>query len=352
MKSPRRTQTDAFRALIARLEPAMQRAFLAAIADIHGAVDWNALNAALRAGDIDAAVAAARIEPAAFLSLWQQADAAYIAGATEAVATLGISGVPGSVGIRFDMTNPRAEAYLATSSSTMVTQISDDSKQAVREAIQRGYAAGRGPRDIATDVAGRVVGGRRVGGIVGLDGPRAYRLDMVTQGMKTAEGVKSLVVRKADGTLGLRYKVNKATEKRILAAYAKGQAVPLSGQRMGAEQFRNALLKARADTIAQLETAQAVMEGRKEEWLQVLDKLGRSEADVIKTWVHGPGGEDPRPHHVAMSGQSVRGLNTPFVFYNGASLQYAHAADGDISETARCTCLTNFVLMAADVRGL
>ena len=345
MRRPTRTQTSRFRQLIARLEPTLQRAFLSAIADVHGNLDWQGLNQAIAAGNIDAAVSAIRIDQGAFLALWQAADAAYIAGATETVATLGISGVPASAGIRFDMTNPRAEAYLATASSRMVAEITEDSKQAVREAIQRGYTAGRGPRDIATDVAGRVVGGRRTGGIVGLDTGRAYRLDMVQQGMKTADGVQDLVIRHQDGTLGLRYKVNKATEKRILAAYRAGTAVSAQGQRMSVDQFRNALLKSRADTIAQLETSQAVMAGRREEWGQVLEKLGRSEADVEKRWQHGSGGTDPRPHHVAMNNKTVRGLDMPFVFNNGSLLRYAHDENAPISETARCTCDTTFRLL-------
>lgn len=351
MRRPTKTQTARFRALIAQLEPTMQRAFLTAISDIHGNLDWQALNVALQQGNIDAAVSAMRIESGAFLSMWQAADAAYIAGATETVATLGISGVPASTGIRFDMTNPRAEAYLATASSQMVQQVTEDTQQAIREAIQRGYTAGRGPRDIATDVAGRVEGGRRTGGVVGLDAQRAYRLDMITQGMKTPEGVRDLVIVHHDGTLGLRYKTNKATEARILAAYRKGEAVPLAGQRTSVDQFRNALLKHRADTIAQLETAQAVMAGRAEEWRQVCEKLGRSENDVQKTWQHGSGGTDPRPHHVQMNNQSVRGLDTPFVFSNGASFSYAHAPDAPISETARCTCSTNWRLLP-DVEAL
>lgn len=101
-----------------------------------------------------------------------------------------------------------------------------------------------------------------------VDTGRAYRLDMITQGMKTAEGVQDLVIRHQDGTIGLRYKVNKATEKRILAAYRAGTAVSAQGQRMGVDQFRNALLKSRADTIAQLETSHAVMAGRRDEWGQ------------------------------------------------------------------------------------
>lgn len=66
----------------------------------------------------------------------------------------------------------------------------------------------------------------------------------------------------------------------------------------------------------------------------VLKKLGRSDADVEKRWQHGSGGTDPRPHHVAMNNQTVRGLDTPFVFNNGALLRYAH--DGERANIGDC----------------
>lgn len=325
----------------------MRRAFQQAVAGLYSSVDWRALLNALRNGDVEGAVAALRIEPAAFTGLFQSHQAAYFAGATETVATLTISGVPrtAAAGIRFDMTNPRAESWLATQSSARVTQISEDTRNAVRETITAGYAQGRGPRDIATDIAGRVVDGRRQGGVLGLDSGRSHRYMAVTDGMKTAEGVQGLVVRHSDGRLSLRYKVNADTEKRILAAYRRGEAVPEGGQKIIAERLKNAYLKSRADTVAQLETAQAVMAGRREEWAQVLERLGRDASDVTKTWQHGSGGEDPRPAHVAMNGTSVQGLDTPFTFNDGSTLQYAHDPNGAAKDVIHCTCDTTFRLM-------
>lgn len=142
----------------------------------------------------------------------------------------------------------------------------------------------------------------------------------------------------------MRYKVNAATEKRILRAYGNGSAVPEKDRILSVKQYENALLKARADTIAQTETAQAVMSGRAEEWGQTLGKIGATENDVIKTFVHGGGPKDPRPHHVAMNGHSVRGLNTPFVFSNGARLQYPCDPAAPASETIKCSCGCNYAM--------
>lgn len=326
----------------------MRRAFLQAVTDLTASIDWRALLAALEEQNVEAAVEALNITPSAFTGLYQSHQAAFVAGATETVATLGISGISraDAVGIRFDMTNPRAEAWLSTTSSEMIKQVTEDTKRAAREAILRGYEAGRGPRDIATDIAGRVVNGRREGGVVGLDADRAYRLDRVTSGSRTAEGVQDLVIQGRDGKLRLKYKVNADTEKRILAAYKRGTAVSEDGQRIIADRFRNHLLKHRADTIAQVETSQAVMSGRREQWDQTLERLGRSPDEVVKTWRHGSGGSDPRPDHVAMSGKSVQGLDTLFPFSGGVRLRFAHDPRGAAKDVIRCTCDTTFRLPA------
>lgn len=344
-RRPSTSQSRRFSALIAQYEAELQRAFNDAIASIRGALDWPGLIAALERGDVDGAVAAIGIETGDFLALWQKANEAYIAGATATVETLTISGLTKgeAASIRFDMTNPRAEAYMTTDTARMVQQVSEDSKQAVREAIQRGYQAGRGPRDIATDVAGRVVGGQRQGGIVGLDTGRAHRFDMVSQGMRTPEGVQDLVIRHRDGTLGLRYKVNASTEKAILSAYRKGTAVPDATRIRSENQFRNALLKSRADTIARTETGQAVAAGREEEWRQTLEKLGRDPSEVVKTWQSG-NSADPRPSHRAANNMQVTGIDTPFILNDGGSLRFPHDPAAHPSQTINCGCGCSFRL--------
>lgn len=345
-RRPTKTQVARFRSLIAGLEPAMRRAFQQSVAGLYDGINWPEFLEALALRDVERAINALNIDAGAFNAMYQAHQAAFMAGATETVATLGIAGVTraDAIGIRFDMTNPRAEGLLASTSGSMIQQITEDTRNAVRETILHGYTQGRGPRDIATDVAGRVVNGRRQGGVLGLDANRAHRLRAITEGIRTAEGVQDLVIRHRDGRLGMRYVTTPDIERRIIAAYKRGEAVSIDGQRIIGNRYRNALLKHRADTVAQVETAQAVMAGRREEWTQVLQKLGRSPDDVIKTWQHGSGGKDPRPAHVAMNGKSVRGLDTPFEFNNGATLQYAHDPNGSASEVIRCTCDTTFRL--------
>lgn len=333
-------QERKFRQLILELEPAMMRAFLDAVASIYDGIDYKELNRALAAKDIDRAIAALNIDRGAFLQLYQIHSAAFVQGAVETAATLTLGGLTKAqtVGIRFDMTNPRAESWLASESARMVQQILDDTRKAVRETILSGYADGRGPRDISLDIVGRVEGGRRKGGVLGLDSGRAHRLRAVAEGIQTSDGVSDLVIKGNDGKLSLRYKVNPATEKTILSAYRKGTAVPEDARKRLIDQFRNSLLKSRGDTIARTETAQAVAAGRFEEWEQVLESLGRSEMDVEKTWHKGSGGRDPRRFHQAADGMKVRGLRTPFILGDGASLMFPHDPQASAKQTINCTC--------------
>jgi hypothetical protein len=186
-----------------------------------------------------------------------------------------------------------------------------------------------------------VINGTRQGGVLGLDVPRAERLEKVRNGIQTPEGVRSLVIEGRDGTLKMRYKVNPASEKAILAAYRKGEAVPAKSQERIVTQYGNRLLKERGETVARVETAQSVMSARRQAW----DQVNVPPEAIGKRWVHGGGVKDPRPHHVAMSGTIVRGRDTPFVFSNGATLQMAHDPDGDASEVILCGCSTEFFVL-------
>lgn len=329
----RRNQHRELQALIARLQPELQLAFLAGVAELRAGIDYSSLLAALRSGDVNAAIASLQIEPAA----WQAFTSAKAAAFAEAGATTAatITGVPT---VRFDMSNPRAENWIRRNVGEHITEVANDTILAARETILTGYASGRHPNNIATDLVGRVQNGRRTGGVIGLDTERARRLNIVTRGMETPEGVADLVVKRRDGTLSVRYKVNKQTENRILAAYKKGEAVPKAQRDQAAKQYENALLKSRAETIARTETAQAVRGGQMEEWRILMDRRNLPPEAVIKTWIHGGGVKDPRPHHVAMNGKSVRGLDTPFTLPNGYQMDCPHDSGASASETINCTC--------------
>ena len=337
-------QTRIFFALVRKLEPDLRRAFEAAVADLRGGIDWPALLDALRNNRIEAAIDALNIEPAVFQRYAALQTSIFEAAGAATVASINLPGLV-SAAVRFDMTNPGAERWIAENVGTQITRITADQVQLARQVILEGYQAGQGPQNIAVDLVGRVQNGVRQGGVIGLDAPRADRLLKVTEAIKTAEGVQSLVIKRADGTLAVKYKGNKTTEAAILKAYRQGVAVPAAAQRRLMAQYSNRLLKERAETVARFETAQSVMGARRQAWAQLLAKRNIPPEAVGKRWVHGGGVREPRPHHVAMSGTVVTGIDTPFTFSNGAVMQYAHDPAAPLSETVLCGCNTEYFIL-------
>lgn len=341
---PTRSQARQFAQLIAQFEPEIRRAFMASVTDLTAQVDWRQLLAQLQAGSIDGAIAALNISPAAWSQYSASVTAAYAASGAAAAAQIQMAGI-GSIGTRFNMMNPRAEDWIRRNVGESVTRFVREQVEVSRRVIETGYAAGKGPRDIATDLVGRAAGpsGARQGGVLGLDAPRAERLLTVTEAMKTAEGVQSLVIEHRSGALSLRYKVNRATANRILSAYRKGEAVPQAERLISERQYKNALLKARADTVASTETADAVLNARDEAFRQTMEQQGIRPDQVVKVWRHGGGPTaHHRPDHYAMGGTEVVGMDTPFVFPDGTAMLFPHDPAGGARHNINCRCQVEY----------
>lgn len=340
--TPTRSQARLFAQLIAELEPRIRAGFMAAVTDLSANVNWRELLANLEAGNIEGAIAALNISPAAWQQYSEAVSAAYAASGSAYAAQIRMVGI-GTIGTRFNMLNPRAEQWIHENVGNLITGFVEEQIEVARQTIAAGYQLGKGPRDIAIDLAGRVVAGRRQGGVLGLDAPRAERLRIVTEAMKTAEGVRSLVIEHRSGALSLRYKVNKATANRILAAYRKGEAVPEAQRAISERQYKNALLKDRADTVARTETAAAVLNAHDEAFRQTMEQQGIRPDQVVKRWRHGGGPTaHHRPDHYAMDGTEVVGMDTPFVFPDGTAMLYPHDPAGGARHNINCRCQVEY----------
>lgn len=342
---PSRSQARLFAQLISELEPGIYRAFMASVVDLQSHVDWALLIERLQAFDIEGAINALNISPDAFATYASEMTAAYAKTGAATIAQIQALGI-GGIGIRFSMSNPSAEEWIRRYVGESITGFTREAVEVARNVIAEGYAQGNGARTIGLDLVGRVdASGIRTGGIMGLDAPRAERLTKVTNGMRTKEGVRGLVTVHHDGSVSMKYKVNKATERRILAAYHAETAVPDRERLISERQYKNALLQARADTVASTEVGNAVMSARKESWEQAVGAEGLDASAVVKTWRHRRGEKNARPDHIAMNGAEVIGLDTPFLFPDGTEMQYAHDPAGGAKHTVFCGCDTEFRLL-------
>ena len=331
--------------LLTRYDKEIREAFLAAIVSARRAVDVRALEAALGAGDLSRAVELLRLNQALLFPLDAAINAAYVAGGQMIGA-----GIPASAGVLgFDGRAVRAEQWARQHVGGLITGIVEEQRAnviaAVRDVTQRQLAAGIGPRQAALDIVGRVnrATGLREGGILGLDGPRAERFRIVTEAMRTPEGVRGLVVERRDGTFAMRYKVNRATELRILRAHRAGEALSAGDQAISARQYGNALLQARGETIARTESITALRAGRDEGIRQAVEQGVIAEDRVKRVW-DATMDARTRPDHAAMHGTEVEGLDAPFVLPDESRMM--HPGDTSLGaapeQTIQCRCLSRY----------
>jgi hypothetical protein len=332
-------------ALLQAWEPQIREAFIAAVMSTRRGIDVRALEAALEARDIGRAVELLRVNQALLFPLEAAISGTYVAGGQMIAA-----GAPaGAAVFGFDGRHFRAEAWVRQNVGGLITGIIDDQREtvvaAVRDVIERQLAAGLAPRQAALDITGRVnrATGMREGGILGLDGPRAERLRIVTEAMRTPEGVRGLVIERRDGTLAMRYQVNKATELRILRAHRAGEALSAGDQALSARQYGNALLQARGQTIARTESITALRAGRHEGIQQAIEQGAIDRERVKRVW-DATMDARTRPDHRAMHGTAVEDMDAPFVLPDGSRMMYP----GDTSmgasaeQTINCRCFERF----------
>ena len=248
---------------------------------------------------------------------------------------------------RFDGRNPRAERVARDLSSKLVTNIINDQREAIRVVIEEGIAKGRGPRDTALDIVGRVnrATGKREGTILGLHSGQIRVWSKINDALDTAEGVRSLLVKdQATGKWKPALKsINKATFNRLVSAVERGEALSRADKALSMRQITNGQLKERGDMIARTETIASLNAGRNEGIQQLIDAGNITEDQVVKVWDSTGADGRTRDTHLGMEDQRKR-LGEPFVSPSGARMM--HPGDTSLqapgSETINCRCVLRF----------
>jgi len=326
--APRISQQAQVRALVAKYEPAIRDAFLAAIRQAHASLDYAALVDAIRFNDLNRAVDLLRIEGAALFPLEEAIRTAVIAGGVSVVAPRALAGA-----FSFSGRHPRAERIIAEMGARLVTEIGSPGVEPIRALILAGQQQGIGTERIARQLAGTInkATGIREGGIMGLDGPRAAR----------SQAVRDILSDPA--RIGEYFKGGKprytSTDRRFDASVRRaikdGKALSAADVERIAKAHDARLLKARGDTIARNEAFTAQAQGRNEAYRQMQDQPD-VEA-ITKRWQHASL-KDPRPDHQRMDGVTV-GFDDQFPpMDDGAVLQYPHDPAGGAAHSIACRC--------------
>lgn len=307
---------------------AVQDAFIQAISELRSQIVLAHVIERLEKGDINGAIAQMHLDKAALNPMLDRIAEAYNAGGIAAVNALPDLKDPngGRVVVRFDVRNPRAEAYLKEQSSTLVTQIIDDQRAGIRAALEDGLARGQNPRQTALEVVGRIdTTGKRTGGVIGLtsgqgEWVRKYRRELET----------------GDPNALTRTLRDRRFDRTVARSIREGQPLTSDQVNRMVTAYENRALKYRADAIGRTETLRSLNASSEQAMLQAIDE-GKVEArTVTKKWVAHLDGRT-RDTHIALNGQTVP-IGGVFQSPSGAQLRYPGDPRAPAAETISCRC--------------
>lgn len=335
MPSRRRRQRSRILDLLDQFEPAIAAAFRDAIAGIRSDAILAEVEAAVATGNADAVMRALRIDRAAFLALETGIAQAYTASGVSAASAITASARAAGVRtvFRFDLRNPQAEAWLARHSSTRVTAIVNDQREAIRVALEAGMGRGVNPRTTALDLVGRInrASQRREGGIVGLTSQQAGYVENARAELLSGDPA-------AMRNYLTRERRDKRFDRQVMRAINEGKAPPADVVRRATARYSDQLLRLRGEVVARTEALESLHAAQHEAFRQVIEG-GQARADqVVRVW-NDSGDSRVRDDHRSMDGQTV-GLDEPFRFPGGSRAMYP--GDGSLgapaSQIIQCRC--------------
>ena len=319
--------------LIETWSPRIQQAFRDAIYQIQDAAQIDRIAQALAAGDVNAALRAAGIDPTAFSGLDQAIEAAFRSGgvATAAGLPAGVADGGHKLKIMFDARNTVAENWLRLHSSALITEIVADQQTAVRNFLEASLAKGENPKVAALDLVGRVstVTRKREGGVIGLTSTqeawaRNYTDEVATASPKALE----------------RALRDKRFDRAIQKAIKTGEPIPADTQAAMVRSYRNRALRYRGETIGRTEALTSLHKAADLSTRQAIAKGQFTEKQVRKVW-RSAGDDRVRETHRALNGESV-GLDELFQSPSGAQLAFPGDPSAPAAEVIQCRCWIQF----------
>jgi hypothetical protein len=271
--------------LLDRLEPEVRRAFERAVQIIAGDVRVGALEAAIRAGDIAAAMSAVELDPSYFRPLEEALRAAHLSAGDQTFdGARKLARRRGAVLTgRFDSRNLRAESVLRHWSSTKIVEITTSTAEAVRETLTELMTRGTSPRSAARQIVGSVgPGGRRTGGIIGLDSNRASWVRNMGEELRTSSSnyfTRKLRDRRFDSVVRRAIRTGKPlTEAEItkITARYSGRLLKMRGEAIARTELLGSLHAAQAEGLQQMvDSGQVRSENIQIEWDASNDRFTR-----------------------------------------------------------------------------
>lgn len=327
-----------FDELLDKYGPIVAAAFREAVDAIKSNIVVKTVIARLEQGDIAGAIAAIQFEPEVFASLEIALQEAFNAGGVNMVQ--GLPSLLASDGTRvlfqFGVRNLEAERLIREQSSTLVTNITLDQREALRMGFEAGLSKGQNPTRTALDVVGRVnkITGRREGGYIGLTSRQVEFIDRAKANLLSGDP-------EAMGKYFDLKTRDKRFDRTVAKAIREGKPVDGDMVRKIIMRLSDKNLLLRGETIGLEETRSALFAVRDNAIRQQIDAGKITAREVTKKWLHS-GSEHPRLQHQLMATQKAVPLDMPFVAPDGTLIMYPHAPGIPARHKIGCKCRVDY----------
>jgi len=317
--------------LLDSLSDSVRAAVLKSVENIKDRIVMANLVRAIESGDVAAVVRALNLSDEFFDPVADSIRHAYLTAgqATMIEFTSKLSRVD-KLGVIFGGRAPRAEQWIRDTSSRVVADLVNASVEAVRASVIEGLADGQGAKAIARRLIGPLKGGRRSGGVIGLN-------DLLRKYADTAR-------KELQGDNMRNYLSRELRDKRfdvhVLRSLTTGK--PLSAEKIEqmVGRYSDRLLEYRAMAISRTTATPAYNAARHEAANQLVDVGRIREDDIVRKWRSAGDDGHTRDTHLEMDGQKVTGLKDPFV--SPSTAQMMHPGDTSLGapaeEIINCRC--------------
>jgi hypothetical protein len=327
---------------IERLEPGITKAFSDAFLSVRTNAQLQRIAGLIAAGDLDEVAEELGLSSASTYSgLSEQIRSVFAAGGRHGVQELPevvFKAGRGKVRLRtsFDMTNPRAEAWLRTHSSQLVTELVADQRNVVRIIVAEGTALGQNPRNTALDLIGRIgTSGRRTGGAVGLTSQQAQFVSNARAQLLSGDPAQM-------ASYFERARRDKRFDGLVRKAIKEGRALSPADVEKVIGRYADRMLQLRGENIARTEALTAFNQAREEAFRQAVQGGNLLPDNVRKVW-SATLDNRTRESHAALDGTEV-GLEEPFTSPTGA--QMLHPGDTSMGagaeDVVNCRCMATY----------
>lgn len=342
--------------LLDELSPENERAFLRAIRDIRSDFEVEAFLRAYRRGDIEEAIAALNIDAGYFTPLDMALRSAYVAGGNftfEQIKQAAAQQANTIVGA-FGGGNERAQEFLRTSSSRLITEITEDMRSSVRTVLSENIRNGVAAERAALDIVGRAnpQNGVRTGGILGLTEHQGQYVQNARAILTDPLRIREYFIEdRESGRFKPRYTgTDRRYDARVKAAIENGTALSARDADTILNRYAGRLLRERGRSIARTELLGSIHEAQHEGVQQMID-AGRFRADQVSVSWDATNDGVTRPTHIAAENSGSIRFGQTFIV-GGFEMRFPgdRKFGAPAKEIIRCRC--RYVIDIDFVAGL